>query len=65
MSPLRPKAAQVPALKWLLGDLYGAGKAPRKPLPCMSDEQGEKFKADLQEILEIEARLEKAAGTPL
>jgi hypothetical protein len=30
----------------------------------MSDEQGKKFKADLQEILEIEARLAAAGRAP-
>ncbi len=50
-------------MKWLLDDLYGYGSKGRRPLPCISEEEGKEFKDALKEILEIEKKLEKEAST--
>jgi len=50
--------AGVPALKWLLGDMYGCSKAPRRPLPTLTDAAGEAFKAALEEVLQTERELQ-------
>jgi hypothetical protein len=38
--------------------MYGCSKAPRRPLPTLTDAAGEAFKAALEEVLQTERELQ-------